>query len=47
VYFDGFAGSGSRGDHRQEKSPHMQDLFEGHYINQEELDTYKGPQNAY
>jgi len=43
LYFDGFAGSGSRGgEGSQEKSPLMEDLFDAHYISQEELDTYKG-----
>jgi len=43
VYFDGFAGSGSRSEEgNQEESPLMQNLFAEHFINQEELDTYKG-----
>jgi three-Cys-motif partner protein len=43
IYFDGFAGSGSRNeDGSHTISDLMLDLFNDKFINEEELDTYKG-----
>lgn len=43
IYFDGFAGSGSRNeDGTQTVSDLMLDLFNDEYIDEEELNTYKG-----
>ena len=43
IYFDGFAGSGSRKeDGSQTVSELMLDLFKDDYIKEEELNTYKG-----
>ena len=43
IYFDGFAGSGSRNDDSsQAVSELMLDLFKDEYIDEEELNTYKG-----
>ena len=43
IYFDGFAGSGSRNeDGTQPVSELMLDLFKDEYIDEEELNTYKG-----
>lgn len=43
IYFDGFAGSGSRNeDGSQTISELMLDLFKDEYIKEEELNTYKG-----
>ena len=43
IYFDGFAGSGSRNeDGSQPVSELMFDLFKDQYIDDEELNTYKG-----
>lgn len=43
IYFDGFAGSGSRNeDGTQPVSELMSDLFKDEYIDEEELNTYKG-----
>ncbi len=43
IYFDGFAGSGSRSeDDNQGVSDLMHDLFNDDYIDEEELNTYKG-----
>lgn len=43
IYFDGFAGSGSRNeDGTQPVSELMSDLFKDEYIDDEELNTYKG-----
>lgn len=43
IYFDGFAGSGSRNDDGlQPVSEFMLDLFKEEYIVEEELNTYKG-----
>lgn len=43
IYFDGFAGSGSRNDVGSHTiSDLMLDLFNDKFINEEELDTYKG-----
>ena len=43
IYFDGFAGSGSRNeDGSQTVSDLMLDLFNDKYIEEEELNTYKG-----
>ena len=43
IYFDGFAGSGSRNDDGlQPVSELMLDLFKDEYIDEEELNTYKG-----
>ena len=43
IYFDGFAGSGSRNDDEaQPVSELMLNLFKDEYIDEEELNTYKG-----
>lgn len=43
IYFDGFAGSGSRNeDGSQPVSELMFDLFKDQYIDEEELNTYRG-----
>lgn len=41
IYFDGFAGSGSRGDIKSEASTLLTELFDKTYLKQEELDVYK------
>lgn len=41
IYFDGFAGSGSRGDIKPEESTLLTELFDKTYLKQEELDVYK------
>jgi three-Cys-motif partner protein len=41
IYFDGFAGSGSRGEIKKEESELLIELFDKTYIKQEELDVYK------
>ena len=41
IYFDGFAGSGSRGDIKPEASTLLTELFDKTYLKQEELDVYK------
>ena len=43
IYFDGFAGSGSRNEEeREEDSELLQDLFKGSFLEKEELNIYKG-----
>lgn len=43
IYFDGFAGSGSRNEVKKEpNSELLQDLFRDCSIEEKELDTYKG-----
>lgn len=43
IYFDGFAGSGSRNENTEEKtSVLLQDLFKQSFLQEEELNLYKG-----
>ena len=43
IYFDGFAGSGSRNEEeKEEDSALLQDLFKNSFIEKEELNIYKG-----
>ena len=43
IYFDGFAGSGSRNETKKEKnSDLLQELFKDLFLDEEELETYKG-----
>lgn len=43
IYFDGFAGSGSRNEkNREEDSELLQDLFKGLFLGKDELNVYKG-----
>lgn len=43
IYFDGFAGSGSRNEEKKEnKSELLQELFRDFCIDEKELETYKG-----
>ena len=43
IYFDGFAGSGSRNETKKEKnSDLLQELFKDLSLDEEELETYKG-----
>lgn len=43
IYFDGFAGSGSRNEeNREEDSELLQNLFKGSFLEKDELNIYKG-----
>ena len=43
IYFDGFAGSGSRNEEgREENSELLQDLFKSSFLEKDELNIYKG-----
>ena len=43
IYFDGFAGSGSRNETKKEtNSPILQKLFDDTFLKEEELNIYKG-----
>ena len=42
IYFDGFAGSGSRKEKKEEDSFYLPDIFRDSFIKEEELNLYKG-----
>ncbi len=47
IYFDGFAGSGSRCEEINNPSGLLLELFQGDRINQDELNLYQGEQNEF